>query len=381
MDITIYPSQLCGTVAAIPSKSQAHRMLICAAFAESPTTLYCPQTNGDIEATAGCLRALGAEITYQEGAYCVLPVRTLPKSAELYCAESGSTLRFLLPIVGALGVKTVFRLEGRLPQRPLSPLWEEMQRMGCSLTRQSDGSVLCDGQLKSGDYRMDGSVSSQFITGLMLALPLIKGKTNLKITGRIESAPYIEMTRQVLSLFASKDADYAVEGDWSNAAFFLAARALGSQVSVTGLSADSAQGDRAVAELLPQLTDGNCTICAADIPDLIPVLSVVAAANHGARFTQIGRLRLKESDRVAAIISMLEGLGGHAEATNDTLTVHPASLHGGSIDGCNDHRIVMSAAIAATVCKEPVTILGAEAVKKSYPDFWAEYRRLGGQYE
>lgn len=381
MDITISPSQLCGTVAAIPSKSQAHRMLICAAFAEGPTTLCCPQTNRDIEATARCLRALGAEITYVNGIYHVLPVRCSSKSVELNCGESGSTLRFLLPIVGALGVKAVFRMEGRLPQRPLSPLWEEMQRMGCSLSRLPDGSVLCEGKLQSGKYSIDGSVSSQFITGLMLALPLIDGKTDLEITGKVESVPYIEMTKRVIDMFGTRKTSYIVEGDWSNAAFFLAAQALGSDVSVTGLALDSAQGDRAVSELLSRLAAVSCTICAADIPDLIPILSVVAAANHGARFTQIGRLRLKESDRVAAIIAMLESLGGHAEATIDTLTVYPSKLVGGAVDGCNDHRIVMSAAIAATVCKTPVTILGAEAVNKSYPDFWAEYRRLGGQYE
>ena len=381
MDITIYPSQLSGSIAAIPSKSQAHRMLICAAFAESATTLQCPQTNRDIEATADCLRALGAQITYENGQYRVLPIHALPQSAELPCGESGSTLRFLLPIVGALGVCTVFRLEGRLPQRPLSPLWEEMERMGCTLARLSDGSVSCTGQLQPGNYLIDGSVSSQFITGLMLALPLIKGETNLEITGRIESAPYIEMTKQVLALFASKKANYVVEGDWSNGAFFLAAKTLGSDVTVTNLDTNSAQGDRVVAALLPQLKDRNCTICAADIPDLIPILSIAAAANHGAHFTQVSRLRLKESDRVAAILAMFENLGGHAEATEDTLTVYPSILNGGIVDGCNDHRIVMSAAIAATVCKTPVTILGAEAVNKSYPDFWAEYRRLGGHYE
>lgn len=381
MDITIYPSQLCGTVAAIPSKSQAHRMLICAAFAQTPTTLHCPQTNRDIEATAACLRALGADIAYCSGEYRIIPVENPPKTAELPCGESGSTLRFLLPIVGALGVSAVFRLEGRLPKRPLSPLWEEMERMGCSLSRLPDGSVLCEGKLQSGSYRMDGSVSSQFITGLMLALPLIDGSTDLEITGKIESAPYIEMTRQVIALFGTGKTDFDVEGDWSNAAFFLAAHTLGSPVTVTGLDNNSKQGDRAVSALLPQLKAGRCTVCAADIPDLIPILSIVAAANHGASFTHIGRLRLKESDRVAAIIAMLESLGGSAEATEDTLTVHPASLRGGTIDGCNDHRIVMSAAIAATVCKLPVTVLGAEAVSKSYPDFWAEFRRLGGQYE
>lgn len=389
MDITLYPLALRGSITAIPSKSQAHRMLICAAFADAPTTLICPQTNRDIEATANCLRALGADITYDQHAYCVVPVQDVPKTAVLPCGESGSTLRFLLPIAGALGVNTTFRLEGRLPQRPLSPLWEEMERMGCTLSRSSDGSVFCTGKLKAGTYSIDGGVSSQFITGLLLALPLICGETALEVTGKIESAPYIELTKNVMARFGvnALNCSYrtpgvlSVEGDWSNGAFFLAAEALGNDLQVANLNADSAQGDRAVADLLPMLQAGNCSICAADIPDLVPILSVVAAANHGACFTQIGRLRLKESDRVAAIIAMLESLGGRAEATEDTLSVYPAKLQGGIVDGFNDHRIVMSAAIASTVCSSPVTVLGAEAVNKSYPDFWAEFRRLGGHYE
>ena len=172
-----------------------------------------------------------------------------------------------------------------------------------------------------------------------------------------------------------------VEGDWSNGAFFLAAQALGSNLEVTNLNSQSVQGDKAVAALLPRLLAENCTVSAADIPDLIPILSIVAAARHGATFTQIERLRLKESDRVDAIISMLTALGGKAEATENTLTVYPAKLSGGTVDGYNDHRIVMSAAIASTVCEAPVTILGADAVNKSYPHFWAEFRRLGGHYE
>lgn len=382
MDIKIYPSKLCGSISAIPSKSQAHRMLICAAFSNKPMRIVCSQTNRDIEATAACLRALGAEISYDGQAYCVTPVHTAPESATLPCGESGSTLRFMLPIAGALGVTATFLLEGRLPQRPLSPLWEEMERMGCSLQRLSDGSVVCTGRLRPGAYSIDGSISSQFITGLMLALPLIRGETTLEVTGRVESAPYIELTKQVISMFQKDLPDLlTVEGDWSNGAFFLAAQALGNAVEVTGLNPDSAQGDRAAAQLLPALTAENCTVSAADIPDLVPILSVVAAANHGAVFTQIARLRLKESDRVAAIITMLEALGGTAEAAEDTLTVHPSTLRGGMIDGCNDHRIVMSAAIASTVCSSPVTISGTEAVSKSYPHFWAEFRRLGGQYE
>lgn len=376
MDIMLQPGKLRGTVAAPPSKSIAHRMLICAAFAAKPTTLLCADTNQDIEATTDCLRALGADIQRTDTGYTILPIQRIPESADLYCHESGSTLRFLLPIVGALGVTTTFHMEGRLPQRPLSPLWEEMERMGCNLSRPTADTIRCQGNLKYGTYYMDGSVSSQFISGLLMALPLFDGENTLEITGRLESKPYVEMTRHVLSLFEQGAPDQlSVEGDWSNGAFLLAANALGSDLTVTNLDVASVQGDREILNLLPKLRQ-NCCISAADIPDLVPILSVVAAANHGAVFTDIARLRLKESDRVASTIAMLESLGGRAEATEDTLTVYGTGLTGGTVDSFGDHRIAMSATIAATVCKEPVTILGAECVQKSYPKFWEEYRRL-----
>ena len=384
MDITIFPGKLSGTVTAIPSKSQAHRLLICAAFADGPTTLICPETNRDIEATADCLRALGSNIQRTETGYLVTPAKGIPTGAYLNCCESGSTLRFMLPIVGALGVKTTFKMEGRLPQRPLSPLWEEMERMGCSLSRPTASTILCTGKLRPGHYTIAGNISSQFITGLLFALDLIDRPCSLQITEKIESAPYIEMTKAALELFSTNrhtPSIITVEGDWSNGAFFLAAQALGSKISVTNLDPDSPQGDRAAAFWLPKLTKGHCIIPASDIPDLVPILSVVAACHKGAVFTDIQRLRLKESDRVASVIAMLEALGGKAEATENTLTVFGTGLHGGTVNSCNDHRIAMSAAIAATACTAPVTILNAQCVEKSYPKFFEEYSRLGGNYE
>lgn len=381
MDITLQPSKLAGTVTAPSSKSMAHRLMICAAFAHGPTVLHCPDTNQDIEATAECLRALGADIRRTETQYIVTPAASIPPQARMNCRESASTLRFLLPVIGALGVEATIVMEGRLSQRPLSPLWEEMERMGCTLSRPAADVIYCKGKLRSGAYCIDGGISSQFISGLLLALPLIDGQTSLKITDKVESRPYIEMTMQAISLFASGCPErIEVEGDWSSAAFWLAANALGSEIAVTGLNEKSTQGDRAITRLLPAL-EKNCTISAADIPDLVPILSVVAAANRGAVFTDIGRLRLKESDRVASIIAMLESLGGKAEATQSTLTVYGTGLNGGIAESCNDHRIAMAAAIAATICKEPVTVLDAECVKKSYPKFWEEYGRLGGNYE
>lgn len=394
MDITITPSGLSGTVKAIASKSQAHRLLICAAFADNPTQLLCSQTNRDMDATADCLNALGAKIIRTSSGYQVTPLLQVPQTAQLHCHDSGSTLRFLLPIAGALGVDATFVLEGRLPQRPLSPLWEEMGRMGCRLSRPTAETIRCQGRLRAGDYVIDGGVSSQFITGLLLATTRMSGVSQLHLTGKVESRPYIAMTQEAMALFGCDSQNYCitggipfhspgcvqVEGDWSNAAFFLAAQALGNDVSVENLNAASAQGDRAVQALLPALQE-NITIAAEDIPDLVPILAVVAACNQGAVFTGIRRLRLKESDRVASVIAMLTALGGKAEATQDTLTVYGTGLTGGIVDSCNDHRIAMSAAIAATVCKQPVTILGAQCVEKSYPQFFDEYRRLGGNYE
>ena len=394
MDITIQPGLLQGDVSIIPSKSQAHRLLICAAFADGPTTLTCPQTNEDIQATAACLNALGAKIQRTDDGYQVYPVSALPEKAELPCGESGSTLRFLLPVVGALGVDALFHMQSRLPQRPLSPLWEEMERMGCQLSRPTADTLRCTGKLNSGTYNIDGSISSQYVSGLLFAAALLPGDSEIMIHGTLESAPYVDMTRQALQQFGCITNGYRicgnqqlhspgsihVEGDWSNGAFFLAANALGSRVSIHGLNLQSYQGDRLITEILPKM-DRFTTISAANIPDLIPVLAVTAAAKAGAVFTEIRRLRLKESDRVASVIAMLRALDIHAEATENTFTVHPGVFRPGKVDTANDHRIAMSAAIAATIATGPVTILGCQCVNKSFPSFWEEYARLGGQYE
>lgn len=394
MDLIIYPSRLHGSINAIPSKSQAHRLLICAAFADKATKIHCSQTNKDIEATAGCLNALGANVVRGTDGYLVTPAKKRPKEAHLYCGESGSTLRFLLPVVGALGITTTFHLEGRLSQRPLSPLWEEMERMGCSLSRPTQSTVLCTGKLVAGTYSITGNISSQYISGLLFAAALIQGECKIEITSKLESAPYVEMTKNALSTFgvSTKNNTVAgsqtlrspeslcVEGDWSNAAFFMTAQHLGHSVDILGLNDHSVQGDRVVKQLLSQLTR-NITVNAADIPDLVPILAVFAACNHGATFENISRLRLKESDRVSTIASMLHNLGAKAQISENTFVIYPAAFHGCTIDAANDHRIAMAAAIAALKASAPVVILGAQCVEKSYPTFWSEYRQLGGKYE
>lgn len=395
MDITIQPGKLSGTVAAIPSKSQAHRLLICAAFADRATTIYCPQINRDIQATVDCLSALGAGIVRNETGFTIDPIRIIPVSAELNCCESGSTLRFFLPIVGALGIDTTFLMEGRLPQRPLSPLWEELERMGCILTRPTDTTIRCRGQLNPGAYSISGGVSSQFITGLLFALSLMGQESTLDVTGKIESLPYVCMTLDALKTFGIHIPEQAqrytvaphsfrspgelpVEGDWSNAAFWLAAKALGSDLSVTNLNPLSHQGDRQVCDFLMQLEE-KCTIDAAQTPDLVPVLAVVAGAKKGAVFTNAARLRLKETDRLATTAAMINRLGGSARISGDELIVDGLGYSHGTVDATNDHRIAMAAAVAATVCSGPVTVHNAQAVEKSYPHFWDDYHSLGGK--
>ena len=395
MDITIFPNKLHGSVHAIPSKSHAHRLLICAAFANSETELICPETNQDIEATADCLRSLGAKISRNKRSYIVQPITQVPENAILYCHESGSTLRFMLPIVGALGVDATFVLDGRLPCRPLSPLWEEMERNGCILMRPTDTTLRCTGKLTPGCYSIDGGISSQFITGLLFAMALIPGKSTLTVTGKLESKPYVDMTQQALAQFGvdtdgfvvsgsrpfSAPGKLCVEGDWSNGAFFLAAKTIGNDVEISGLDPNSAQGDRIVSSILEAICKNTPVIDAADIPDLVPILAVAAGAMNGATFINIQRLRLKESDRVATVCNMLTQLGAKIKATENTIIVYPAQYHGCTIDSAGDHRIAMAAGIAATVASGFITITNAQCVSKSYPSFWVEYCRLGGQYE
>lgn len=396
MDVTIYPSALSGNIEAIPSKSQAHRLLICAAFADSDTELVCPDTNRDIEATADCLNALGAQIERTTSGYHITPIRDIPDTADLNCCESGSTLRFMLPIAGALGVDATFYMEGRLSERPLSPLWEEMERMGCQLSRPTHSTLRCSGRLRGGHFKIAGNISSQFITGLLFASALVKDDSYIEIIGKLESEPYVVMTLRALKSFGVEvngcyrvkggqrfrsPGRMTIEGDWSNGAFFLAAQALGNPVAVHNLDPESAQGDRAAAYWLPKLAQEHCTISAKDIPDLVPILAVVAGQYHGAHFTDIQRLRLKETDRVATVCEMLQALGASASATADTLIVNPATYQSCTIHAHNDHRIAMSAAIAAARASGAVTVLNADCVNKSYPRFWEDYRRLGGNYE
>ncbi|MCL2628202.1 MAG: 3-phosphoshikimate 1-carboxyvinyltransferase [Oscillospiraceae bacterium] len=416
-----------GKIKAIASKSEAHRLLICAALAENESFIGCSESSEDIEATIRCLTALGAVITAENDGFSVTPIeRATLKSAEseektytLDVGESGATLRFLLPVCGALGIKADFVMGGRLPERPLSPLYEIMSSNGCMLTKQGTSPLTCKGQLEAAEYTLSGNISSQYISGLLLALPLLKGDSTIRIQGTLESRPYVDMTLEAQSLFGTKiyedeanvfripggqnthpSGELQVGGDWSNAAFWLSAGAIGKKaITCTGLDLNSKQGDKEVIELLKCFGAG--VICKADsvtvtpnalhgtlinaenIPDLVPVLAAVASVAKGQTIIRnAGRLRMKESDRLQTVEALLKGLGADITQTDDGFIIQGvATLTGGEVNSFGDHRIAMTAAVISTVCTEPVIIKGADAVNKSYPGFFEDFKTLGGEYD
>lgn len=410
--LSITPGRLCGTLPAVSSKSAAHRAFICAALSDTPTTFDPFVSNADIDATMACLRALGATITGDAKHGCILTPGKPTGLPHLDCGESGSTLRFLLPVAAVLGGAS-FTGHGRLPQRQVTPILDALRAHGTSVSGDSLP-LTVTGCPTPGDYTLPGNASSQYFSGLLFALPLLPGDSRIHVEGPLSSEGYIDLTRDTLARFGivtHRTADgfhipgnqrytpptgVAIEGDWSGAAFYLAAGAISAPVTVTGLRPDSAQRDRGIAELLaafgakveksgdavtvsPGPLTGQ-TIDVDQIPDLFPILGVLACAAHGeTRLMNAARLRDKESDRIATTAAMIRALGGQAEEYPDELRITGTGhLTGGTVDGAGDHRIVMSAAIASLICGVPVTIDGAEAVTKSYPGFFTDFQNLGG---
>ena len=409
--VGLTPGPCAGEVCIPSSKSVAHRLLICAALGTEKTTLLIDGFSRDILATAKCLKALGAGIETSGRRIRVTPVQKPVGGGLLPCGESGSTLRFLLPVAGALGVSGYFKMEGRLPERPMQVYEDVLRAHGMAISR--DGSWLCfGGQLKSGTYSLPGDVSSQYFSGLLMALPRLEGDSTVTAEGTLESAGYIRLTEDALTLSGVRleregqswrvpgsqrftlPGVLRVEGDWSNAAFFLCMGALSEKgVTVRGLNLRSAQGDMAVLDILRQFgasveaSGGEVTVWrtelrpvtidAADIPDLVPVLSVLACGAAGnTRIINAARLRMKESDRLQTTAKLISDVGGAVEELPDGLVIHgTGGLRGGWVDSCNDHRIAMSAAVAAGLCRESVTIGGAHCVQKSYPAFWEDFWR------
>lgn len=405
MNLCITPGPLAGTVTPPPSKSIAHRAILAAALTNGTSTIQNVALSQDIEATLRCISALGGGWEQDGDRLRVSGVWSREWDTAglpyLDCGESGSTLRFLIPIALTLNNGGVFTGRGRLMERPQKPYFDIFDEKGVSY-QQKDGVLTLRGELESGEYRLPGNVSSQFVTGLLYALPLMEWESQIVLTSPLESRGYVDMTLEVLKDFGitvenqnyerfivpgdqwCTARSYTIEADWSQAAFWYAAIALGSSIELEGLNAFSTQGDmQIVPYFLKMKGRGELELDVSDCPDLLPPLAVMAAFHDGAtRLTNAARLRLKESDRLATVTKMLTALGGQVEEGPDWLAIPGTRfLKGGTVDGANDHRIVMAAAIAATRCTGPVTILGAEAVNKSYPTFWEEYKRLGGEFD
>lgn len=393
MNVTVTPSRGVGTMVAPPSKSMAHRALICGALAGNSTVRRLAYSK-DVEATLGCLRALGASVSAQDDTVTLsgLDLRAVPDGASLFCNESGSTLRFLIPLCMLAGKPVILMGSERLFERPLTVYETIAKEQGIHFTREHDRVTVC-GTLHSGEYTVPGDISSQFITGLLFALPLLSGDSTLTVTGRFESESYVNMTLAMLDAFGIhitrrdntfivaggqryRAGEYTVEGDFSNAAFPDALNLLGGQVTVEGLDPYTLQGDRVYRDMYKALAAGQRQFDLSDCPDLGPVLFAVAAAMGGATFTGTARLRIKESDRGTAMAQELQKFGIRTEVTDNTITVHGGTLTPPTepLCGHNDHRIVMALTLLCTLTGG--TIVGAQAVAKSYPDFFDQLKSL-----
>ncbi len=401
-----------GTVKAPPSKSAAHRALIAAALGGN-SRVRGVLPSQDMEATLRCLTALGCVLEW-EGDTVTFPENGGAGSLIADCGESGSTLRFFVPIFAALGKEVTFVGAGRLPARPMTVYENCLPPHGVTLTRPDceGGIVRISGKLRGGEYHVSGDVSSQFITGLLFALPLCDEDSKIVLTSPLQSAGYVDLTLEILreaGVAVTKTADgfavkggqtyrpldHTVEGDWSQAAFWLVAAAIGGELTVTGLRRDSLQGDKRIEALLREMGaelmwQGDALVCRAaplhaieadvsDIPDLVPILSVAASAAEGTtRLYNAARLRLKESDRLQTTAAMITALNGDVSERETELLITGHALRGGLVDGANDHRIVMSAAVAALISSGVVTVTDAHSIAKSWPSFFEEYEQIGG---
>lgn len=411
MDIKVIPSALSGEVSIPPSKSAAHRALICAALSDgsSRITPYC--TSKDIKATVSCLRALGMNIAEDEKGY-ILSSGNITKGKTLNFNESGSTARFLLPIAAALGADITGVGEGRLPNRPMDTLTKLFREHGVEASSDNLPLTL-KGKMSGGDFYLPGNISSQYISGLLLAAPLINEEVNIIPTTALESVGYIDMTVSAMKRFGVnaletekgwrvlKNSKYTahntrIEGDWSQAAFFMSAAAIGGDIKISGLDFDSLQGDMAALDVFAafganiSITDNvlhikrgelrGIEVNAKDIPDMVPAIAVTAAFATGKTVIHSAeRLRIKESDRIKTTLAMLNAFGIKTIEQEDGMIIYGGKPKGAVVDGANDHRIVMAAAIGAAFAEGESLIKGYEAINKSYPEFFEDFKRIGGK--
>lgn len=382
MNITITPHRLEGTIEAIASKSYAHRIIMASALADKPSNIECNGISKDIEATVNAVNDLGANAVIKNNTIYVEPIRQKDTPPVIHVGESGTTARMILPIATALYTKGTLTGEGSLLKRPFAPLCNSVREHGIYFSN-TFLPISFEGRMKSGEYKISGSESSQYISALMYALPLLNGESRINLTSPLSSKGYVDITSEVLQQFGinggfetkgnekyRSPGNIKVEGDWSNAAFWLS---LG--IKVTGLNPSSKQMDRLFLEVKDE-----CEIDADNIPDLVPILSVYAASKAGkTRIFNAQRLRIKESDRLESVSQMIKSLGGDIEVTSSELIINgTGKLMGGTVDSYNDHRIVMSAAVASCFCEDKVVIKNAEAVNKSYPQFFEHFKALGG---
>lgn len=400
MDISIKPCVLSGRVSVPSSKSCAHRALICAALADGTSVISGVSMSKDIEATIGAMTALGAHFSVDGTTVTVNGIKAPNEKAEIDCNESGSTLRFVIPIAAALGAGSKFIGRGRLPQRPIDIYKRELTKNGTEFLNEEMPYVI-GGRLRGGRYEIEGDVSSQFVTGLLFALPLLEEDSEIVLTSHLESRPYVNITTDILRRFGIEISetensfcikggqkylphDEMVEGDYSQAAFFYVANALGADITLDNLNPDSVQGDMRIVDIVNEVCSGGSIgsfkADCSDIPDLVPILTVLGAFGSGESVIyNAKRLKIKESNRLETSAALVNSLGGDVEVTDDGLIIRAVKgMHGGKVDGFGDHRIVMAAAVAATGINGEVIISGAEAAEKSYPDFFKDYKKLGG---
>ncbi|MGI6751216.1 MAG: 3-phosphoshikimate 1-carboxyvinyltransferase [Anaerovoracaceae bacterium] len=401
MDINITPGKLSGSIRAIPSGSHAQRVFICAALADRPTDVLMKGDSKDVEILMKCLRSLGAHIkVLKEDRFRVEPISkkgNKKTNVVLQCGDSASTFRFLLPVAAAIKENVTLEGDGRLVSLPMEPIKEALSRQGCRIT--GEGMPLSiKGRLKPGVFHLPGEISAQWVTGLILAATTMKGDSEIILDVHLEEEDYVDLTRDVLERYGvdvyeqpkgyiipgkqnfKAPREIRIEGDWITSAFWMAANALGNKINCEGLNQRSVQGNRRILTLLQSIEDGGVIDCS-HIPDLVAPLGVVAAVTPGTiRFENCERLRLKEIDRLDALINALVAIGANISESGNGFTVQGReSLEGGPVDAMGDYSIGMAMAIAATCCREEMTIIGGEGIEKIYINFFDEYKKLGGK--